>query len=194
MSGVEKYEYTGEASLNNEGYKIYLTKQYNIEKIETIGKFQSQDKTFEKVFDALRYAQSIDRGIALEYLDEMDPISSSGISKPEIENTSSEKPLTDKIVNAKIQNTGVVSKSSGGSGFLIGLIAVLCLIGLFYYASQNEMPSTSSLQSLETREDISNFTINGELAKAFNLNSKYTDIQRENLWRIQVRSATRFKD
>ena len=76
---------------------------------------------------------------------------------------------------------GKVSKSSGGSGFLIGGIAVLFLIGIFYFAYQNEMPSTSSLQSLDAREDISKYTINGELAKAFNLNSKYTDIQRENL-------------
>ena len=182
LSGVEKYEYTGEATLNNEAYKIYLTKQYNIEKIETIGKFQSQDKTFDKVLDALRYAQSIDKGIALELLDGMDPIIDSNEVNFQPSNIENEESNRNKKNNeVKTQYSGSVSKSSGGSAFLIGGIAVLCLIGLFYFASQNDKPSTSSLQSLETREDISKYTIDGELAKAFNLNSKYTDIQRENL-------------
>ena len=182
LSGVEKYEYTGESTLNNEAYKIYLTKQYNIEKIETIGKFQSQDKTFDKVLDALRYAQSIDKGIALELLDGMDPIIDSNEVNTQPSNIENEESNRNKKNNeVKTQYSGSVSKSSGGSGFLIGGIAVLCLIGLFYFASQNDTPSTSSLQSLETREDISKYTIDGELAKAFNLNSKYTDIQRENL-------------
>lgn len=190
MSGVEKYEYTGEATLNNEAYKIYLTKQYHIEKIETIGKFQSQDKTFDKVYDALRYAQSIDRGIALEYLDGMDPIISSDDAQLQSENIITEKSIIDntskeilenKKLEAKIQSTGVVSKSSGGSGFLIGLIAILCLVGLFYFSAKNDAPTTNTLNSLESREDVSKYKIDGELAKAFNLNSKYTDVQRENL-------------
>jgi hypothetical protein len=45
----------------------------------------------------------------------------------------------------------------------------------------NQSTSTSLLQSLESREDVSNYTIDGELASAFVLNSKNTDVQRENL-------------
>lgn len=54
----------------------------------------------------------------------------------------------------------------------------------FLYAedkSNNSSSPTSLSQLLESREDISNYPIDGELASAFVLNSKHTDVQRENL-------------
>jgi hypothetical protein len=112
----------------------------------------------------------------------MDPIIESNEVLSQLSDNEKEDPsLKTKNVSFKNQYSGKVSKSSGGSGFLIGVIAIFCLIGLFYFAYQNDTPSSSSLNSLDTREDISKYTINGELAEAFNLNSKNTDIQRENL-------------
>lgn len=47
--------------------------------------------------------------------------------------------------------------------------------------ANNSSSPTSLSQLLESREDISNYPIDGELASAFVLNSKHTDVQRENL-------------
>lgn len=41
--------------------------------------------------------------------------------------------------------------------------------------------NAKDLESLRVRQDISTYTVDGELAEAFNINSKSTDIQRENL-------------
>ena len=181
MSGIEKYEYTGEPTLKNEAYKIYLSKQYNIEKIETINKFQCQGKTFENAQEALRYAQSIDRGIALEYLEKDDPLLTDSVEKSIKEDVSVENKTSssEKIyINSK---SNTVTKSTGGSGFVIAMLAITSMIGLFYFASKFDSTPATTLQSLESRQDISKYTIDGELAEAFNLNSKNTDIQRDNL-------------
>jgi hypothetical protein len=50
-------------------------------------------------------------------------------------------------------------------------------VGYFY----SDSTTTSIVHSLESREDVSNYPIDGELASAFVLNSKYTDVQRDNL-------------
>lgn len=66
LNTVEVYTYEGEKNLSNDSYKIYLTKQYYIEKVETIGKYQCFGKIFESADDALKYAFNVDRGLPPE--------------------------------------------------------------------------------------------------------------------------------
>lgn len=66
------------------------------------------------------------------------------------------------------------------------MVIAIGIIGYIYFDYQsNESASIASLkkslESLESREDVSSYTIGGELASAFVLNSKNTDVQRENL-------------
>ena len=66
VNTIEIYTYKGEKNLSNDSYKIYLTKQYYIEKVETIGKYQCFGKIFDSAEDALKYAFNVDRGLPPE--------------------------------------------------------------------------------------------------------------------------------
>jgi hypothetical protein len=50
-----------------------------------------------------------------------------------------------------------------------------------YYRGPNYVSPTELLKSLDLRKDVSEIKPGGELASAFEFNSKYTDVQRENL-------------
>ncbi len=207
MPSLDKYEYTGEPSINNEAYKIYLTKQYKIEKIETVNKFQCQNNVFESAIDALRYAQSVDRGIAKEYLLTDDPISAnddqniSGNSTQELKNEKSIDASSKLLSNS---NKNVVIKKSKISGFLVAIIAILGIVGIIWGVNKLGTGESIDAQALASRQDVSSYTVDGELAEAFNLNSKYTDIQRENLlqkikgkliiWVVEVYEVNKIAD
>jgi hypothetical protein len=74
----------------------------------------------------------------------------------------------------------------------------------YFFSDSKSAPSSNSFQSLGLREDVSEIKPNGELASAFNLNSKYTDVQRENLlnkikgkliiWDVKVYEVDRLSD
>ena len=49
-----------EKDLNNNGYKIFLTKKYGIEKSEALGKIICKDELFENINDALLYANDLE--------------------------------------------------------------------------------------------------------------------------------------
>lgn len=53
---VESYTYRGEASLSNDSYKIYLTKQYEINKNELLNQYICDDKLFPDIDSAINYA------------------------------------------------------------------------------------------------------------------------------------------
>jgi hypothetical protein len=52
----KSYSHSGEASLNNDSYKIYLTKQYEIEKNDLLNKYVCEEKLFEDIDSAINYA------------------------------------------------------------------------------------------------------------------------------------------
>ena len=56
----EEISFAGERNLENDSYKIYLTKKYSIEKNEVLGKFVCDDRLFDTVDDALKQAMDID--------------------------------------------------------------------------------------------------------------------------------------
>jgi len=92
---------------------------------------------------------------------------------------------------------------------LIGMI-ILCVgffivfkiyITFFNDPSKKSTPPTSIFQSLGLRDDVSEIKPYGELAAAFNLDSKYTNVQRENflnkikgkviIWEVNVYEVAR---
>lgn len=52
--------YSGTKTLDNDSYKIYLTKKFQIQKNEALGKFICIDKLFDSVDEALSYASQCD--------------------------------------------------------------------------------------------------------------------------------------
>ncbi len=180
-SSLDRYEYTGAPSLNNEAYKVYLTKQYQIERVETINKFQCHEKIFEDAHSALRYAQSYDRGMAVDVLEVEDPISNGSIIASVEIISQSETVNHNQLIKNSTNSNNTVIKKQNLPGFLVVIIAIVSLGGIFWHSTQFKFVSEADLKFLENRDDISAFTPDGELAEAFNLNSKYTDVQRENL-------------
>ena len=187
-----RYYYEGNASLANEAYCIYLTNKFNIEKIETIGKFKCTDRTFGESQDALVFAHRLEQGIAEDV-----PLDMNGVVKQAdshlIENNQMVAPDTGaakNIVHAT-PNTAKVSVNKGSSSGLILIVVVLGLFGLFYLASSSsfnfKLPAIGGpsiikqAEELASRTDVSELNNRGSLARAFNLNSKFTDLQRENL-------------
>jgi hypothetical protein len=65
---TEQVKYSGVKNLLNDGYKIFLVKKYGIEKNDALGGFICEDKLFENVEQALKYAASID-GMTLGNVD-----------------------------------------------------------------------------------------------------------------------------
>lgn len=57
---LKEVKFSGEQILSNDSYKIYLTKKFNIEKNDVLGKFICSDKLFDTVDAALTYAMEID--------------------------------------------------------------------------------------------------------------------------------------
>lgn len=186
----EVFTYEGERNLSNESYKIYLTKQYNIEKIETIGKYQCFGKTFELPDDALKYAFNVDRG--------MPPETELG----SLNEQSSVGNVTAPKKNEKIKGNEN-NKNSLNSLFLLAFI-LMVIVGIFYLINTNTLSDKSlfdfspksEISYLETAVVDDHILLDGELATAFNLNSKFTDVQRDNLlkkiknkvviWNIEV--------
>ena len=52
--------FTGDKNLENNAYKIFLTKKYLIEKNEALGQFISQDELFNTIEEALEYANNLE--------------------------------------------------------------------------------------------------------------------------------------
>ena len=55
--------FTGDKSLDNDAYKIYLSKKYTIEKNDALGKIIVKDKLFGSIEEALRYADECEKPI-----------------------------------------------------------------------------------------------------------------------------------
>jgi hypothetical protein len=55
-----KSNFNGERTLNNDAYKIYLTKAYGIEKNSALDKIVCRDNIFDSVDQALAHAHSLD--------------------------------------------------------------------------------------------------------------------------------------
>lgn len=53
--------FVGERTLNNDAYKIHLTKKYNFEKNEILGKIQCEDRLFDSVEQALMHAHELEQ-------------------------------------------------------------------------------------------------------------------------------------
>lgn len=60
VTKLEDNGFTGKSLLDNDAYKIYLTRQYSIEHNSVLGKYISQDKLFDTVDEALNYAKEVD--------------------------------------------------------------------------------------------------------------------------------------
>ena len=56
--------FTGDKNLENNAYKIFLTKKYLIEKNEALGQFISQDELFNTIEEALEYANNLESEVA----------------------------------------------------------------------------------------------------------------------------------
>jgi hypothetical protein len=54
-------EFTGDKSLANDAYKIFLAKKYTIEKNDALGKIIVKDKLFESIDEALSFADSLEK-------------------------------------------------------------------------------------------------------------------------------------
>jgi hypothetical protein len=57
---LQDNNFIGKSLLDNDAYKIYLTRQYSIEHNSVLGKYISQDKLFDTVDEALNYAKEVD--------------------------------------------------------------------------------------------------------------------------------------
>jgi uncharacterized membrane protein YhaH (DUF805 family) len=58
--------FDGEKDFKNDAYKIYLTKAYQIEKNDTLGKFICTERLFSTVDEALAYADYLEKNKALK--------------------------------------------------------------------------------------------------------------------------------
>lgn len=58
--------FVGEKDFTNDAYKIYLTKAYQIEKNDTLGKFVCTERLFSTVDEALVYADYLEKNKALK--------------------------------------------------------------------------------------------------------------------------------
>jgi uncharacterized membrane protein YhaH (DUF805 family) len=58
--------FVGEKDFTNDAYKIYLTKAYQIEKNDTLGKFVCTERLFSTVDEALVYADHLEKNKALK--------------------------------------------------------------------------------------------------------------------------------
>ena len=58
---VSARSFDGERELTNDAYKIYLTKKYNFEKNEILGKIACEGSLFDSVEQALMHAQKLDK-------------------------------------------------------------------------------------------------------------------------------------
>lgn len=58
--------FMGEMSVDNDAYKLFLVKKYNIEKNPTLEKFVANEKLFGTVDEAIAYVDGIEKGIAAE--------------------------------------------------------------------------------------------------------------------------------
>ncbi len=63
-AGTQRF--LGEMSVDNDAYKLYLVKKYNIEKNPTLEKFVANEKLFGTVDEAIAYVDGIEKGIAAE--------------------------------------------------------------------------------------------------------------------------------
>lgn len=59
--------FMGEMSVDNDAYKLFLVKKYNIEKNTTLDKFVANEKLFGTVEEAIAYVDGIEKGIAAEH-------------------------------------------------------------------------------------------------------------------------------
>jgi hypothetical protein len=172
---LEVFTYEGERNLSNESYKIYLTKQYHIEWIETISKYQCFGRTFETADSALKYAFNVDRGLP-----------------PDAELSGSLDQSTDTNLkngkkNPKNSQSKTKNSSSNGAFTLIFIFAIVCAVvyiqnkGLLSDKPIFDFSVKSEISTLENADVSNSISLDGELASAFNLNSKFTDVQRDNL-------------
>lgn len=60
--------FMGEMSVDNDAYKLFLVKKYNIEKNTTLDKFVANEKLFGTVDEAIVYVDGIEKGIAAEQM------------------------------------------------------------------------------------------------------------------------------
>ncbi len=59
--------FMGEMSADNDAYKLFLVKKYNIEKNTTLDKFVANEKLFGTVEEAIAYVDGIEKGIVAEH-------------------------------------------------------------------------------------------------------------------------------
>lgn len=199
LSSEELYEYTGVASLNNHAYKIYLTKKFKIIRIETIDKFEFNGNTYDTAIEALRKAQSIDRAIPVDVLNKEDHIGD--FIEPVF------TPEGISLKNTSVINGKVIHKDKKSS-LLIFLIVVCGVFFIGWIVSLkldlNEVYVDVDTSKLASRNDYSEYQIDGELADAFNLGSTYTDVQRKRLlseingklilWDVEVYEVKKISD
>jgi hypothetical protein len=57
----DKSTFKGNKDLNNDEYKIFLTKKYKIQFNDALGKFIVKDKLFDAIADALIYADELEK-------------------------------------------------------------------------------------------------------------------------------------
>jgi hypothetical protein len=57
---VEEVKFSGDRDLNNDAYKIFLSKKYDIQKNDVFGKFVCQEQMFPTIEEALDYVHEIE--------------------------------------------------------------------------------------------------------------------------------------
>ena len=62
-NSFNKSTFSGERSLNNDSYKLYLTKNYGVEKNIALERIVCNEKLFSTIDDALAYADSLEQAL-----------------------------------------------------------------------------------------------------------------------------------
>ena len=61
VSEKVKKQFTGNRTLNNESFKLYLVEKYNIRKNETLNKYVFNDEPYNSLDEALKEADKYDK-------------------------------------------------------------------------------------------------------------------------------------
>ncbi len=132
-NSLVKSTFNGDRSLNNDSYKLYLAKHYNIEKNAALDKFVCNDKLFNNVDDSLTYADSLEQSL----IDSFKSTTSNKVS--EASSQVSENYNSSQSILSEQANKAESSQEKNSNNKLIIIISVFLIFGIgafFIYNSQ----------------------------------------------------------
>jgi len=141
--------FSGEKVLTNDGYKIYLVKQYKIEKNDVLGKFICDERLFDSIDEALVFASSLESPAGETSLK---PVP---IEIPEVPEIPEVIVAIQEIHSVQNKNLASTSSDPGISKIklLIGilLLAVVAFTFFEYSSSTNSITDIRSLDATELK-------------------------------------------